>query len=265
MADPLRKALRAQSTHRASKTRTYVHERLGLSKPGFWADWKYRRNGEDADGEEEDFSLPSIQQQEWDPTTPESKNYEWEQVQKRKPLEMDEMDMGSGGGGATTGRGSAAATKQFKTQLNAVVANSGKYLSQAHPIMSVSSSNLLAAEKVATSYALSQAFAIALQKDPHAMLNKVATEYYFNKVNAAAVARDNVPFGHGLPTQFEQMQSVLSKEKPKVKGNTKGVSVQQMQQQKIKQMPQLKTAVPNKPQLNVKQNGYSSSYAGFHW
>lgn len=264
MADPLRKALKAQSTHRASPVRTYVYEQLGISKPGFWADWKHKRDKEEA-GEEDDFSLPSIERQEWKPKTPDFKNYEWGDVQKRKPLEMDEMDMGGGGGGAPTGRGSAAATKQFKNQLNSVVANSGKYLSQAHPILSGSSSNLLAAEKIGTSYALSQAFALALQKDPHAMLNKVATEYYFNKANAAAVARDNIPFGHGLPTQFEQMQAALHKEKPKVKGNTKGVSVQQVQKQQVKQTPQLKTAVPQKTQFNVKQNGYSSSYVGFHW
>lgn len=36
------KALKAQSTHKAITTRISVYERLGLSKPGFWADWRDR-------------------------------------------------------------------------------------------------------------------------------------------------------------------------------------------------------------------------------
>lgn len=265
--DPISKALKAQSTHQGLNARLTVYERLGISKPGFWVDQGHKDKVADSDAPDYE-SLDAVAPDYEGLQAFEPREFEWGSVARKKPTgELPKLYDGSVGVGGS-GKGSPAATRQFKTQLNAVVANNWKSIGKAHPWMDVSSSNLLAAEKYATSYQLAQAFGAALSKDPHAMLNKVATDYYFAKADAAAVARANVPFGH-LPTQFEQLQATLAKARQPIKGNTKGVSVQQTKQQVAKQnitmaTPRMSTGV-KKPQLNVAQNGYSSSYLGFHW
>ena len=260
--DPIQKALREQSTHYAAGTRITVYERLGLNKPGFWADHQQRKlEQEETDA---DYEAPTPQWQ------PESLDYKDKNVkytagdEKSKGITFHKMNLEDSGTGEGVSPGDPRLTKQFKTQLNSVVANNWKSLTKAHPMMDMSSSNLLAAEKIGTSYALAQAFGAALQQDPHAMLNKVATEYYFKKANAAAVSRENIPFGHGLPTQFEQMQAALSKTKKEVKGNTGGVGVQETQQKKVQQKSNMATPKmiqgPGKSQLNVHKNSYASNY-----
>lgn len=261
--DPIQGALREQSTHYEAGTRITVYERLGLNKPGFWADHQKRKEQEEVD---ESYEAPTPQ---WRPPMMEYQSQDVKYTkEKTSRITLHKMNLEDSPVGGGTGKGSAALTRQFKNQLNSVVANNWKSLTKAHPWMDMSSSNMLAAEKIGTSYALAQAFGAALQKDPHAMLNKVATEYYFNKANAAAVARDNVPFGHGLPTQFEQMQAALTKTKKEVKGNTGGEGIQEKQQKQVKQTNNMATQTLTaqntnrkvKANLNVHKNSYASNY-----
>lgn len=258
--DPIMGALREQSTHYAAGTRITVYERLGLNKPGFWADHQQRKLEQQETDENYDVTPK------WQPPMLEYESQwpEYGNQKQSKGITFHKTKLEDSKAGPSTSPGDPRATKQFKTQLNAVVANNWKSIGKAHPWLTTSASDMLAAEKYSTSYALAQAFGEALRKDPHAMLNKVATDYYFDKSNAAAIARNNVPFGHGEPTQFEKMQAMLQKVKPVIKGNTKGVSVLTTAKTSAKQGITMATPRviqgPGKPQLNVHANGYASNY-----
>lgn len=266
--DPISKALKAQSTHQGLNARLSVYERLGISKPGFWVDQGHK--GTVADSDAPDYeSLDAVAPDYEGLQAFEPREFEWGSVARKKPTGgLPKLYDGSVGVGGS-GKGSPAATRQFKTQLNAVVANNWKSLGKAYPWTTSSSSNQIMAEKHATSYDLAQAFGQALRLDPHAMLNKVATDYYFAKSQAAAVSRANVPFGH-LPTQFEKLQATLAKARQPIKGNTKGVSVQQMKEQAAKSNINMATTRlgsrgtgPRTPQLNVGHNSYANEYMGY--
>ena len=259
--DPLRKALKKQSTHQSLGAREAVYNQLGLSKPGFWVKQQRRLRGEEDDSDEgyDPLQQTAPQYQELDAYKP--KKWDWGQPPaKKKQAQLGYMDMGTMAQGGKPGTG--ATRRALNTQLLTATSNVWKSLGKAHPLVTASSSNMLMTEKYSTAYALSQAYGAALRDNPMADMGKVATEYYFNKANAAAVSRANVPFGHGEPTQFEKMQAMLAKPKPIIKGNTGSKGVQQA---KAKQAPQLKSASQNKTQFNVKQNGYASSYVGFSW
>ena len=60
--DPMVSALKAQSTHRPIPVRRFVYQQLGLSKPGFWADWRKRTVDEPEPSEFQEEKAPEKSQ-----------------------------------------------------------------------------------------------------------------------------------------------------------------------------------------------------------
>jgi len=82
--DPSR---RIESTHRASPIRTYVYDQLGLSKPGFWADWRRRTIKAQANED-----LPDDEQAEKSDLPTNDNDLEMPTVEKGNPKKFKNME-----------------------------------------------------------------------------------------------------------------------------------------------------------------------------
>lgn len=262
--DPINKALKAQSTHQELGARLSVYNRLGISKPGFWVGYG-DRSIEDPNDEFTPVEKTVSPYEGLQPFEP--KEY-WEPTPNSKappPVSIPSAPPPPGRGGHRMPDLAALLRRQsnFWYANNRTATAGGR---------SVSVLDISAAQRALQSGEIATMLYSKGQQNISIGALTLISHYYMDKASERATARANRPFGQGLPTQFEQMQEILGarmKAKPKVKGNTGGVSVQQISQQKTKLS--INTATPRmsagvkKPQLNVTQNGYASSYLGFHW
>ena len=229
--DPITKSLREQSTHYDAGTRITVYERLGLNKPGFWADLQNRKL--DQQETDDNYEAPTPQ---WQPPSSEyqSQNVQYTATTPSSKIQMHKLAL-EPEPRAKAGTSATSSRSKFSSGFS-------KPRSTAPALTSPSSLNFLEIEKPST----------------------MSSDYFFSKAGAAATARDNIPFGHGEPTQFEKMSSALTKAKKVVKGNTKGVSVLKKQQTSAQNGINYGTknliTAPGKTQMNVHANGYASNY-----
>lgn len=237
--DPSR---RVPSSHRASPVRTYVYEQLGISKPGFWADWRKRTI---AEPETEEYT-PDEENEINDP----SQEYhlaKWPEQKKtaKKDFAGMNMDMGTAaGGGGGKGKGIAWAP---------LLANQSQQWFKQNPLVGSSSMDLMGLEKaIANREASTMLFGMG-EKGKGASGLLALAQYYVAKTQERADARASRPFGAGEPTNFDKMLAMVAKPKPIYTPPTfevlkKGTSV-------------IVSKVPNQTigQLNVSQNGYVSN------
>lgn len=260
------KALKAQSTHKELGARLSVYDRLGISQPGFWVH-QGKRKVEEPDDDFNPLEKTAPQYEGLQPLEP--KEYDWGTSPRRTtsaPASAPPAAPAAAGGGSGGMRMPNLAAN-LKQQSNYWFANNRTATAGGR---SISALDVGAAQRAIQMSEISSMLEGKGMQDISQKGLLAVSQYYLVKAADRAVARDNIPFGHGLPTQFEEMQAALgarAKLKPKAKGNTGGQTVQQILQGKVSQGFAVRspTGGVSKPQLNVKQNGYASTYTGFHW
>ena len=258
--DPIMGALREQSTHYAAATRITVYERLGLNKPGFWADHQQRKLEQNETDENYEAPMPK-----WLPKTMDYESQDWSKYEPTPARKININQLRIQETRPGPGKPTGNTRRQLNKQMLQVTANNWKYIGKAHPMLTMSSSDMLAAEKYRTHYDLAQLYGEALRKDPMTSITRVAQQYYFDKRSAAHVAETGQAMQRdGEPTQFEKMTGILQKKKKKAKGNTGGVTVLEKQKTSSKSGINYGTKNmlkgPQKTQLNVHANSYASTY-----
>ena len=239
--DPSR---RVPSTHRASPVRTYVYEQLGISKPGFWADWRKRTIEEP---EPEEFT-PDEENEINDPSQeyhlakwPEEKAAAKKDFTTKFPEQA--AAPASGGGGKHSGPAWAP-----------ILENQSKQWFKSNPLLTTNSTlSLMGLEKaIANQQAADMLYGKGEGGTGAAGLLALA-QFYGHKAQERAIARSNRPFGAGEPTNFDKMMALVGKPKPIYKPPTYQVLTQGTSK--------LVAKVPSSTigQLNVSQNGYVSS------
>lgn len=162
------------SSHRASPTRTYVMQQLGLKTPGFWADWAQRKiNPQAAQPDTADYNpSPSYQ-----PLTNMYQSQTWN-APVNKPARGLDMSDGlrlpatpqGGGGDAYTGRTKKALQDVEKqvtwSQLNAKVG--------ANRFMGDSNLDLINAQQIN----MDRQMMLYMNDHPAAMLTEAAKDWY---------------------------------------------------------------------------------------
>jgi len=238
--DPSR---RVPSTHRASPVRTFVYEQLGLSKPGFWADWRKRTiEGPEPEGYQEE-EAPEVSQGPTqyapvkfhgdEPTA--KKQFKNTEFQQEASTEVQKKNLKIGGPLA------ALMNKQSQTWFKENTLLSG---------FAMSAMGVMGAEKAIQNQ---QAAAFLRDKGQGEISYegvKSLTQFYGMKAKERAIARTNRPFGASEPTNFDKMLALFEKQKPIYTAPTYKILTQGT--------TKLVSQVPNTSigQLNVSQNGY---------
>jgi len=266
--DPIVGALREQSTHEQVATRISVYERLGLNKPGFWADWQDRTKN------------PYGEQPELDYNDLASKQYEPKDYFKSNEFDYGKQP-GSGSGSVKTPNlgnytGSppqvsgpskqqiAKLNEQVKKQQIQLIANMGSRVIARSALLSTSSLDVLDANTIKMSTGLSKAY---MEAPVGVQVSTVATKYFVDQANASAMIRHDQSFSSNASSNFIQVQDSLKTAKPKqtLKGNTKGIVKAPIVQKQVLKSGMTAQKQATKPNINVSQNSYSSSYATPRW
>lgn len=241
--DPAR---RVPSTHRASPVRTFVYEQLGLSKPGFWADWRKRTIEEpEPAGYQEEEEAPEIN----DPT----KDYSLQEFQgdgpsKKKNFKNLEF-------GQENQQPSPSGGKVNTAWAPLLLAQSKAWF-KSNPFMTSSNAlDLIGLERAVSNR---EAAAFLMEKGPDGTGLRGLSElgkFYGEKAAQRAAARARQPFGSGMPTNFDKMLALLERPKPIYKPPTFEILTQGTSTI-VAQLPDYTIG-----QLNVSQNGYVTNTA----
>ena len=239
--DPSR---RVPSTHRASPVRTYVYEQLGISKPGFWADWRKRtieepEPDEYTKDEENEINDPSQEYHlaKW----PEEKKT----PKKDFTVKFEQEQQAAG----------PAKKKGPQLAWAPMLRNQGQQWFKTNPLMTADSMSVAGLEKAIVNQQAADYLDGKGQEGLGFPGLMSLAKFYGKKQQERANARENRPFGAGEPTNFDKMMDLVYKPKPIYQPPTFKVLTQGT--------TTLLEAVPNYTvgQLNVSQNGYVTNPA----
>ena len=246
--DPAR---RIASTHRASPVRTFVYEQLGLSKPGFWADWRKRTieepepEGYQADEEKAPEVSQGPTEVSQGPTKYEPVKFQGDGPSKKKQFENMKFEQpapappekGTKIGGDLAKLMDDQAKAWFKTYSRGY-----------------QGSNLIDGMRAEGARDNANiAFLLHARGQLYgASALKTIGEYFDKKIDADRRARANRAFGYGEPTNFDKMLDIFYRPKPPYKPPTYEILTQGTTTFVAKK---LDTTIG---QLNVSQNGYVS-------
>lgn len=200
--DPLTQAMREQSTHQSADTRITVYERLGLNKPGFWADYGSRRldtvpKMETPDSGYQPYNptikpLPELQVPEWEESKP-------QELPKFKKPDVSVMTGGQGTGGTATGRTKA----QLRKTEMAVLSGTIKFNIESHPMLTTTVLDTM----TATQINMDRQMSMWMEDNPSKMLSDATVAYYNDHPPDSAAGASQ--------TNFEKTTSLYSETKKK--------------------------------------------------
>jgi len=220
--------------------RTYVYEQLGISKPGFWADWR-KRTIEEPEPDE----YTADEDNEINDPTQEYHLAKWPEQEKAKKKDFTPMAMDMG-----TPQAGPDKSKRTGLAWAPLLENQSKQWFKQNPLVGSSSLDLMGLERaMANKGAAEFLYGLGKGGTGYEGLKNLA-QYYVKKTQERAVARGNRPFGAGEPTNFDKMMAMLEKPKPPYTPPTFEILTQGTST--------LTSKVPNYTigQLNVSQNGY---------
>ena len=240
--DPSR---RVPSTHRASPVRTYVYEQLGISKPGFWADWRKRTIEEP----EPDEYTPDEENEINDP----SQEYhlaKWPEQEKAAKKDFTPMAMDMGTPQAAPQKGKAP-----QLAWAPLLRNQGQQWFKSNPLMTADSMSVSGLEKAIVNQQAADYLDGKGQEGLGFPGLMSLAKFYGKKQQERANARENRPFGAGEPTNFDKMMDLVYKPKPIYQPPTFKILTQGTTTM-LEQVPNYTVG-----QLNVSQNGYVTNPA----
>lgn len=233
------------SSHRASPTRSYVMNRLGVMKSGFWADWPTRKQNEY--GQDSSYTAPKLN------TLPGIDPYKSQDVEayegdKPTPMNMPSLNLPEESP-RSSGKSAPSKTRDQlrKTEMGNLISKINHSI-RSNPILSTDSLSLMTSNSINMNRQLLMAM-----DSSDKLLGQVSEEYFVNN-----------PAGNVDPeaTNFEKMVGAYDVTKKMAKKN---INYAPQQAAKNIQKLQKQTVYQGAKMLNMGKaggNSYSSTYYG---